>query len=381
MINAERLIETLQDSGFGLITGVPCSYMTQLINTAIASDRMRYIGAANEGEAVSIAAGAELAGVPAVTIFQNSGLGNTVNPITSLTASFKLPVLLITSWRGEPGAAADEPQHDMMGEITPGLFELMGIAWERFPSEEAELPAVIERAAVHMRVHRSPYALIVSKGAIGGDTPAPPRPSPKPSSQFDTPIAGTDASVPLAADDALRTIQAAAGHRTVLLATTGFTGRALYAIGDLDNQLYMVGSMGCASSMALGLAVARPDRRVVVIDGDGALLMRMGALAVIGHEAPRNLVHVVLDNGVHDSTGSQGTVSPFVDLPAVARACGYAHVSRVSDTDALGESITQELAGPAFVHVRTQPRADHKLPRPEIKPYEVADRLRAFLQS
>jgi phosphonopyruvate decarboxylase len=141
----------------------------------------------------------------------------------------------------------------------------------------------------------------------------------------------------------------------------------------------MVGSMGCVSSLGLGLAKAQPNRRVVVLDGDGAMLMHLGAAAVLGQERPPNLVHVLLDNGVHDSTGGQATVSRRVDLAAVARACGYPRLVRVAGVEHLRSVLATGEEGLAFVHVRTRPRTDHKLPRPEVSPAEVAERFRKWL--
>jgi phosphonopyruvate decarboxylase len=376
MVSAETFVAELARAGFGIISGVPCSYLTALINTAIAADDMRYVGAANEGDALAVACGAELGGVHGVTIFQNSGLGNAVNPLTSLTSAFRLPVLIVCSWRGQPGGAPDEPQHDVMGAITPRLFELMGIPWEPFPDSEEELPAVVKRALARMLSDRTPYALIVSKGAIGGGAAAPAVQAVSPRRP---PVPPRSGAQPLEPDAALAAIQRGVRDDDVVLATTGFTGRALYALEDRPGQLYMVGSMGCASSMGMGLAIARPERRVVVIDGDGAMLMRMGAVATIAHEAPRNLVHVLLDNAVHDSTGAQATISPFVDLAAVAGVCGYPSVVRATGEAELSRAIAEAGAGPVFIHARTLPRSDHKLPRPTIKPYEVADRLRSWL--
>ncbi len=141
------------------------------------------------------------------------------------------------------------------------------------------------------------------------------------------------------------------------------------------------GAMGLASSHALGLALGRPDRRVIVLDGDGALLMRLGACAIIGHEAPANLVHVLLDNGVHDSTGAQATVAPAVDLAGVAHACGYRDVRRVASAGALLEAVRGAREGPVFLHVRTHPRTDRKLPRPSETPAEIAARFAAWMNA
>jgi len=181
--------------------------------------------------------------------------------------------------------------------------------------------------------------------------------------------------------DALAALQAAAGDGDVVIASTGYTGRELYALDDRPNQLYMVGSMGCASSLALGLALTRPDRRVIAVDGDGAALMRLGAFAAIGAERPHNLVHLVIDNGIHESTGGQATLAPAVDFCAVAAACGYARVARASDAAGLAAALAEDGAGPLFVHLPVRPGTAANLPRPSIAPAEVAVRLRDWLRA
>ncbi len=377
MIPAELLLQRLREAGFGLIAGVPCSYLTPLIDAAIADERTRYIGASNEGDAVAMATGAELAGVHAVAMFQNSGLGNAVNPLTSLNGSFDVPILVITTWRGEPDGPADEPQHGMMGRITSQLLELMDIPWERLPEESSDLMPALERATRHMQSTGRCYAFIVSKGGVGGGPDAKAQRAAPPA--HGAPPEAWEGSERLDPDRALRIVQECVTSDTAVVATTGFTGRALYAQADLENQLYMVGSMGCASSLGLGLAAVCPTRRVVVLDGDGAALMRLGALATLGHERPRNLVHVLLDNGVHDSTGSQDTVSNTTDIAEVARACGYPRVVRVSTEASLRAALGTSSAGLHFVHVRTQPRSDRVLPRPTQTAPELAARFRAWL--
>lgn len=377
-LSADKVLAALRTAGFDFVTGVPCSYLTPLIDAVIGSREMRYVPAANEGDAIAIAAGAEVAGRPSLVMFQNSGLGNAVNPLTSLTYTFRLPVLVLTTWRGEPGGAHDEPQHDLMGAITPSMLESMQIPWERFPGDAAELAAALQRARTHMQKEGRPYALILQKGtiqAIGGDLP----------STEDRPVRGTvegtfQKGPRLDPDVALQTLVDASGGKDILVTTTGYCGRALYALGDRENHFYMVGSMGCASSFALGIALAKPDRRVIVADGDGALLMRLSALATIGVERPKNLVHVLLDNGVHDSTGAQATVSPAVDLALVASACGYPRSMRASDATSLRACLDGARDELTFVHVRTQKRGKGALPRPVQTPPEIAARLRALLR-
>jgi phosphonopyruvate decarboxylase len=165
-------------------------------------------------------------------------------------------------------------------------------------------------------------------------------------------------------------------NSTAVLATTGFCGRELYAVEDRANHLYMVGSMGCVSPMALGLALARPDLRVVALDGDGAALMRMGAFATLGAYGPRNLVHLLLDNGVHDSTGGQATVAPGVSFAEIAGACGYASSLETDDVSRIGTWLSEPPAdGPKFARLFTRPGSPEGLPRPSVTPVDVRTRL------
>jgi len=373
MIEAEQFIQAARDHGFALYTGVPCSYLQSFINYVIDADQLRYIGAANEGDAVAIAAGAELAGMRGIVMLQNSGLGNAVSPLTSLTHTFRIPLLLIVTLRGEPGGAPDEPQHQLMGEITTGLFELMGIPWAYFPQQPADVAPVLEDAVASMERNGRPFALIMRKGSVAktGLQAVPEQ----------RPVEPAEASAVVAEahrGEILRAVQASVSATDIVVATTGYTGRELYAAGDRPNQLYMVGSMGCALSMGLGLAIARPARRVIVLDGDGAALMRLGALATVGFERPANLMHLVLDNGRHESTGGQTTVSGSIDFCGLATACGYPSVTAIASAEELQARIRTASHELNFIHVPILPGVP-ELPRPEITPPEVAARLRAHI--
>jgi phosphonopyruvate decarboxylase len=381
VIRARRFVEAAGEHGLRFYSGVPCSYLTPFIDHVLAADGLRYVGAANEGDALAIGAGAELAGRPSVVMFQNSGLGNAVNPLTSLAWTFKIPLLLVPTWRGEPGGAPDEPQHELMGRVTTRMLELCDVPWEVFPDDEAALPAALERAVAHRRRARRPYALVMRKGTGAADAGAPPAPCapPRPCAAQDAPAALEPRARRRALLAAVQRAVRDAGGRDVVVATTGYTGRELCALDDRPNQLYLVGSMGCASSVALGLALARPERRVIVLDGDGAALMRLGALAAVGRERPGNLVHVLLDNRVHESTGGQATLACAVDFPAAALALGYAHAARTAEPAELCELLARASPGPSFVHVPMLPGVDGPLPRPALRPDEVAQRLRAFL--
>lgn len=379
MIEAKSFVETAKMAGFSLYTGVPCSYVKPFINYVIDASDLSYIGAANEGDAVAIATGAELGGKRAITMMQNSGLGNAVSPLTSLNAIFKLPTLLIVTLRGEPGGPKDEPQHELMGQITTQMLETMRVGWSYFPTEEKDVGSALEQAVSHMAKTDLPFAFVMKKDSV-----APHKLRSRPTPREIPPPATASAFAPAPAErpsrtDVLRAIQRACRPDDLVIATTGYTGRELYALGDHPNQLYMVGSMGCASTFGLGLAWARPERRVIVLDGDGALLMRMGALATIGYERPKNLVHVLLDNEAHDSTGTQSTVTHSVDLGACARACGYPTVRGVGAAADLEAALLDRSEGLRFLHLKTKPGAPDDLPRPKITPREVAARLRAHL--
>lgn len=375
MIGAETFIGAARERGFGLYTGVPCSYLTPLINYTISAPGLRYVGAANEGDAVAIAAGAGLGGLRSIAMFQNSGLGNAVNPLTSLTHTFRLPVLLIITWRGEPGRAPDEPQHELMGQITPALLETLGIPWALFPETDAAVPAILDRAAEQLDRNRRPFALVMRKGSVAPTgLEAGTRALPRDSAPVPPAARATETRAAM-----LTAVQAAASDRDIVVATTGYTGRELYALADRSNQIYLVGSMGCAASFGLGLALARPDRRVLVLDGDGAALMRLGAMAIIGHERPPNVVHVLIDNGQHESTGGQTTVSGTVDFCGVASACGYPAVEAVPSAVQLQEALEKRTPGLRFLHVPVRPGIAAALPRPTLTPAQVADRLRVHL--
>lgn len=376
MISAASFIDAGRARGFSLYTGVPCSYLKPFINYVIESDTLDYVAAANEGDAIAIAAGAELGGRRAVVMFQNSGLGNAVNPLSSLAFIFRLPMLLIVTARGQPGGAADEPQHALMGGITTRQLDLLEVPWAPFPDDEADIAGALDRVDAHIAATGRPYALVMAKGAVAPHpltAQAPSRPIGA------APPDGAMARAVGTRSEVLQRVQQAATDRDLVLATTGYTGRELYALDDRANQLYMVGSMGCVSSLGLGLALARPDRRVIALDGDGALLMRLGALSTIGFVRPDNLIHILLDNAMHESTGGQATVSDSVDFCAIAAACGYPAVARCESLDAVSAHLADAAPGLRFLHVKTDPGVPDGLPRPKITPAAVARRFREHL--
>ncbi|UPG71350.1 phosphonopyruvate decarboxylase [Roseomonas gilardii subsp. gilardii] len=376
MITALEFLHEAGKAGFDFYTGVPCSFLTPLINGVLSAPGLAYVGAASEGEAVAIAAGAWLAGRRTVVMCQNSGLGNAVNPLTSLSHPFRIPTLFVTTWRGEPGIP-DEPQHELMGEITQDLIALMRLEQAPFPAGPAALAPALAQAVTRMEATGLPYAFVMRKGDVA-DSPLDQasRPLPPPGRRSDHPGEGerpTRAAV-------LERFLSIVPEEAAVVATTGKCGRELFTLADREQHLYQVGSMGGASGMGLGIAL-NSSRLVVVLDGDGAALMKLGSLATIGAHAPERLVHVILDNGVHDSTGGQATVSASVDFAGVALACGYRTAASCASLGGFEAAFRQALAtgGPALIHARIAPGSMAKLGRPTVKPPEVARRFRAFL--
>jgi phosphonopyruvate decarboxylase len=375
VIAADEFLAPAAARGLDFYTGVPCSFLTPIINRVIGDTAIEYVGAASEGEAVAIAAGAWLAGRGTVVMCQNSGLGNAVNPLTSLNHPFRIPTLLIVTWRGQPGLK-DEPQHELMGEITGKLLDVIEVPHAPFPDHEKAVGSALDTAGAVMATDQ-PFAFIMEKGAVRDDgldqAPRPARPAGTHTDQRGHGARPARVQV-------LELVLALVPEAAAVIATTGKCGRELFTLADRPQHLYQVGSMGCASAMGLGVALnaARP---VVVLDGDGAALMKMGSLATVGAYAPGNLVHVVLDNGAHDSTGGQATVSASVDFAEVAVACGYASGSICDDTAGFDQAFRAALAapGPHLIHARIAPGSMANLGRPTVKPAGVARRFKEFV--
>jgi phosphonopyruvate decarboxylase len=398
VIAAAEFIAAAVEHGYTLYAGVPCSYLTPLIDRACRAPGTKYIASANEGDALATAAGAVLGGTRAIAFMQNSGLGNAVNPLTSLSWTFRIPVLLMVSLRGEP-AHADEPQHRLMGSITERMLELLGVPWEYLPARSAELADALERAGAFMKSEGRPYALVARRGSFAPDEAAEPAFAPTPRAVArraqPTPLRRPASERPSRRQALQRLVAATPEGSSALIATTGYTGRDLWALADRPNQFYMVGSMGCAAPLALGLSLVRPELAVVVADGDGALLMRMGSVATVGAYAGANLVHIVLDNEAHESTGAQPTVSRGVSFARIAEACGYAHACEGDGLEVLDAVLplpadvararggddagARAAGGPYLAQLKTRLGTAADLPRPDVAPERVCDRFRAHI--
>jgi phosphonopyruvate decarboxylase len=341
MNTAQSVLDSLTAHGCGLVTGVPCSYFAGPLRLLERGAGPRYLAAVNEGSAIAIAAGAELAGTHPVVLAQNSGFGNMINPLTSLVLPYRIPMTVLVSMRGWPIASAGEPQHFWMGRVVADWLDSLDIAHWTLTADGPGLAEVLRQAQPVLRDGR-PAFVLVAKEAIANDAPTD---------------AAADAPALLPTrDDVVAAVVAEAGD-AYLLSTTGYLSRSLFNLGDRDRNFYMQGSMGHVGGLALGAALGRPESRFVVLDGDGAVLMHLGALATIGDVAPANLTHVVFDNGVYDSTGGQRTGSSQADLAAVALACGYRAATLVDSVDALHRTLRTALAtdGPSLVVVRGAP--------------------------
>ena len=379
MISANFLINQLTKYGYNFFSGVPCSYLTSVINAVINSKKIKYIGATSEGEAVGIASGAWLAGKKSVVMIQNSGLGNTINPLTSLNYPFKIPILLITTWRGEP-KIKDEPQHELMGKITKNILTLSKIKNEIFPTNEKNLKKVLFKINNLTNKTSLPYALIMRKETIKKEKLKQKKIFFKKKNKVL--IYYKKKKLP-ARYQVLKELQKNINNKIAVISTTGKTGRELFSLKDCENYFYQVGSMGCANAIALGAAL-NSKKKIIILDGDGALLMKMGNMSTIGANQPKNLIHILLDNNVHDSTGQQLTNASTVDFSNIAINCGYKNSYSADNLDDFSKIIKTNLKntfGPTFIHIKIQKGSIENLGRPTIHPKDVAVRFKNFLKS
>ncbi len=357
MLDQKRVFETLAAQGVRFFTGVPDSYLNGFCNYALAHFPERNVIAANEGNAVGIAAGHYFATreIPLVYM-QNSGMGNTVNPLASLAdkAVYAVPMLLLVGWRGQGDTEPNHPQHRLQGEITPGLLELLHIPYTVLVDDDEKFAETVGRALRYGRETRPPYGQIAPKGGMAD----PDKPNNK------------DAVYPMSREEAIEVILDHMPEDTVYSATTGRATRELFFLrerrGETKARDYLnVGSMGHASSVALGIALERPERKVVVLDGDCAAIMHMGALSMVSKLEVPNLLHVVLNNGAHESVGGQPSAGHRIDFTKIAEACGYATVGRAVTTEAeLAEAVEtlKDCGRAAFIDCRIHKGLSRKLP-------------------
>ena len=377
MIRPEFFIEALREKGIDCFAGVPdsllkniCAYITDHFDAA------HNIIAANEGAAVGLAAGHYLAtGQPACVYMQNSGEGNIINPLASLTDQevYNIPVLLLIGWRGRPGVH-DEPQHVKQGKVTTGLLNVMGVNYEVLSKEENKAAKQIAKAAKAL-ANKEVFALVIEKDTFE-----------------DYKLQNVEINdLTMTREEAIQTVAAALGEKDCIVSTTGMISRELFEYRAAMNQgherdFLTVGSMGHASQIALGIAMAKTDRKVWCFDGDGAAIMHMGSMAIVANKAPKNYVHVVFNNGAHDSVGGQPTVGLKIDLPAVAKAVGYKAAISVSSKEELEKELStlnsqlSTLDGPILLEVQVKKGNRKDLGRPTTTPIQNKEALMDFLK-
>ena len=373
MIRPEFFIEKLREKGIDCFAGVPdsllkniCAYITDHF------DAQHNIIAANEGAAVGIAAGHYLAtGKPACVYMQNSGEGNIINPLASLTDEevYNIPVLLLIGWRGRPGVH-DEPQHVKQGKVTTGLLNVMGVNYEVLSKEEDKAEKQIAKAIIALQ-NKEVFALVIEKDTFDAYTLQR--------------VEKNDLT--MSREEAIQTVAEALGEKDCIVSTTGMISRELFEYRAAMNQgherdFLTVGSMGHASQIALGIAMAKTDRKVWCFDGDGAAIMHMGSMAIVANKAPKNYVHVVFNNGAHDSVGGQPTVGLKIDLPAVAKAVGYKETYSV-DSKAELEGVLAKvniLESPALLEIKVKKGNRKDLGRPTTSPIQNKEALMTFLK-
>ena len=375
MISGRDFARHLERHGFDFFTGVPCSLIEDLIAVLERDSRAPYVAAVREDAAVGLAAGAWFGGRRPVVLMQNSGLGTSLNALASLSLMYGLPVLLVVTWRGFGGR--DAPEHILTGEISPRLLELLAVPYRVLAADS--LDADLAWAAAEMDAHLSPVALLVPPRVIEtGAVEAHGAPAAT-ASPLATP---RTAAMPLPPATrprltALGIALKAAGDDPVTHAN-GYICRESFSLADRPQSFYMIGSMGLAPAIGLGLALTQPTRRVIVFDGDGNLLMNLGILAMIAARRPANFVHLVFDNEVYGSTGNQASLSRGVRLDLLAAATGFATAVAVTEPWALESALRAAWAadGPHFVLVKVTPE-EADVPRIPYAPAVLRDRFRA----
>lgn len=368
----------------GLVTGVPCSFFKGFINESMvrnAEGKVKYVAASNEGQAIALAVGYNMVrkhkdGKKALVLMQNSGVGNTINALTSLAYVFREPVTMMVSQRGGEN---DEPQHELMGNIDEDMLKLCEC--DVHPLENAEEVGMFN----YLPGDKHSNAFMVKKGTF--ENTVKNVPGLQLHDGFDALPTLTQETVKsriATLEELYQQIEWYAGllgKKFVIISTTGMTGREMWSIHDNEHQIYMVGSMGMASSFGLGMAIADPELLVFVIDGDGALQMQMGAMPTIGFENYPNLIHIMLDNGTYDTTGGQA-VEGVVKWARVANSCGYNLSINANATKAFEymanalDPYEDKLAsnGTTFIHIKVAPGSE-KVGRPTLKPWEVKERF------
>jgi len=361
VVDPQTFYNALVKSGVEFFTGVPDSLLSPLCACiAEHATEDKHIITANEGAAIALAAGNYLATAkPSLVYMQNSGLGNAINPLLSLAdpSVYAVPMLLMIGWRGEPGVK-DEPQHLAQGQVTVPMLDAMGIAYHRLPQDTEEAAALVKNLAEDALSEQRPIAILASKNSFA---------------QYKADQNSGDERLPLTRERAIGIILENINADTSVISSTGMISRELYELREglkqkHDTDFLTVGSMGHCSQIALGVALANKNKKVICLDGDGAAIMHMGSMAVTAQSGAANLIHIILNNGRHDSVGGQPTCGFEIDFTTIAKGCGYPSAHSVDNeaelTKALG--ISMGAQGPVLLEVRVSSGNRDNLGRPEI---------------
>ena len=370
MLDQRKVFEVLEQHGVTYFVGVPDSYLNGFCNYALDHCGERNIIAANEGNAVALAAGHYIATkrIPLVYM-QNSGEGNAVNPLASLADRdvYAIPMLLLIGWRGQGGSEPNHPQHKLQGEITTSLLDILHIPYTILEDDDEKFAETAAKAVRYCMENRTAYGLIAPKGVMAASEKAN----------------NVDDTYPMSREEAIEIILDHMPANTIYAATTGRATRELFFLRekrgeDKAHDFLNVGSMGHASSVALGIALARPDRPVVALDGDSAAIMHLGALTMVSKVNAPNFLHVILNNGAHESVGGQPSAGHLLDWTGIAEACGYRTVGKAVETrKELIEALRVLQAGKkaAFIDCRIHKGLSRKLPPIVFDHREAVDGL------
>lgn len=370
MLDQKKVFETLQAHGVSYYVGVPDSYLNGFCNYALQHYPNHNIITANEGNAVALAAGHYLATreIPLVYM-QNSGEGNAVNPLVSLADKnvYAIPMILLIGWRGQGNSEPNHPQHKLQGEITTSLLEILHIPYTVLEDDDVKFAETVEKAVKYCKEERGIYAFVAPKGVMAD----PDKPN------------NVDDKYPMSREEAIEVILAHMPADTIYSATTGRATRELFFLREKreegkEHDFLNVGSMGHASSVALGIALSKPDRYVVALDGDSAAIMHMGAMTMVSKVSAPNFLHVILNNGAHESVGGQPSAGHLLDWTKIADACGYETVHHpVTTKEELIEAIEKlKRAGKAgFIDCRIHKGLARKLPPIIFDHREAIDKL------
>ena len=375
MISCEKFYQSLLENNISFFTGVPDSLLKNIC--AYITDHApsnNHIIAANEGAAVGLAIGYHLAtGKIPLVYLQNSGFGNTINPLLSIVDPevYQIPMVLMIGWRGEPGFK-DEPQHKKQGRVNQALLQAMEIPFSILGDDSQQALLSIKEAAHRAVLNRGPYALLIRKGIF---------------EKYQ--LQKEDKSVyPLSREMAIKIVVDHLDSRDTVISTTGMTSRELFEYREFlnqghDNDFLTIGGMGHTSQIALGIALQKNDRQIFCLDGDGSVIMHMGSLAVIGTQGIGNYKHIIFNNGVHDSVGGQPTAGFEVDFCGIAKANGYKYTQMAESAEQLNAEMQtlKKVKGPALLEIKVKSGARENLGRPTTTPVENKERFMNFLKN